>query len=130
MLGEDFELLEAIISNDDTLTYGNIVSVYAGAEETVTALTDDGIGELTDMIRDAQITTKTGMNSLMSSPMTPNLSPASRLNHRGSNPAVTLLRDLRCKHLHQVPNFRFRQQSAAPPLPNAHFGQNNVFGRS
>lgn len=59
MLGEDVELLEAIISNDDNLTYGNIVSVYAGADETVTALTDDGIAELKDMIRAARITTKT-----------------------------------------------------------------------
>jgi hypothetical protein len=58
-LGEDVELLQAIISNDDNLTYGNIVSVYAGADETVDALTDDGIAELTDMIRDARITTKT-----------------------------------------------------------------------
>lgn len=59
MLSEDVELLEAIISNDDNLTYGNIVSVYAGAHETVTALTDDGIAELKDMIRDARITTET-----------------------------------------------------------------------
>lgn len=59
MLGEDVELLEAIISNDDNLTYGTIVSVYAGADETVTALTDDGIEELADMIRHARITTKT-----------------------------------------------------------------------
>ena len=58
-LGEDVELLEAIISNDDNLTYGNIVSVYAGADEPVTAMTDDGIEELTDMIRDARITTET-----------------------------------------------------------------------
>lgn len=58
-LGEDVELLEAIISNDDNLTHGNIVSVYAGADETVTALTDDGIAELTDMIRDARTNTKT-----------------------------------------------------------------------
>lgn len=57
MLGEDVELLEAIISNDDNLTYGNIVSVYAGADETVTALTDDGIEELKQMIRDARMTT-------------------------------------------------------------------------
>ncbi len=56
MLGEDVELLEAIISNDDNLTYGNIVSVYAGADETVTALTDDGIEELKQMIRDARMT--------------------------------------------------------------------------
>ena len=59
MLGEDAELLEAIIYNDNNLTYGNIVSVYVGPDETITALTDDGIEELTDMIRDARITTKT-----------------------------------------------------------------------
>ena len=29
-LGEDRELLEAIVSNDDNLTYGNIVSVHVG----------------------------------------------------------------------------------------------------
>lgn len=59
MLGEDAELLEAIISNDGNLTYGNIVSVYVGPDETVTALTDDGIQELTEMIRAARITNKT-----------------------------------------------------------------------
>ncbi|WP_415184062.1 hypothetical protein [Phaeovulum sp.] len=58
-LGEDVELLGAIISNDDNLTYGNIVSVYVGPDETITALTDDGIEELTDMIRAARITNKT-----------------------------------------------------------------------
>ena len=40
-------------------TYGNIVSVYVGPEETITALTDEGIEELSDMIRAARITTKT-----------------------------------------------------------------------
>ena len=58
MLGEDVELLEAIIANDDNLTYGNIVSVYLGPGETISALTKDGIEELTDMIRGARITTK------------------------------------------------------------------------
>ena len=59
MLGEDAELLEAIIYNDDNLTYGNIVSVYVGPDETVTELTDDGIEELTDMIRAALASTET-----------------------------------------------------------------------
>ncbi|WP_339893026.1 hypothetical protein [uncultured Devosia sp.] len=59
MLGEDVELLEAIISNDDNLTYGNIVSVHLGPDKTISAMTDDGIEELTDMIRAARITTKT-----------------------------------------------------------------------
>jgi hypothetical protein len=59
MLGEDVELLEAIIANDDNLTYGNIVSVYLGPGETISALTNDGIEELKDMIRAARITAKT-----------------------------------------------------------------------
>ena len=59
MLGADVALLEAIISNDDNLTYGNIVSVYLGPDETISALTDDGVKELTDMIRAARINTKT-----------------------------------------------------------------------
>ena len=59
MLGEDAELLEAIIYNDDNLTYGNIVSIYVGPDETITALTDDGIEELKEMIRAARITNKT-----------------------------------------------------------------------
>ena len=58
MMGEDVELLEAIISNDDNLTYGDIVSVYLGPDETISALTDAGIEELTDMIRAARITSK------------------------------------------------------------------------
>lgn len=51
ILGEDVELLEAIICNDDNLTYGNIVKVYASPDEAISALTDDGIEELKDMIQ-------------------------------------------------------------------------------
>lgn len=59
MLGEAPELLEAIVYNDDNLSYGAIISVYTGQDDTVTALTDDGIDELKDMLRDARITTET-----------------------------------------------------------------------
>ncbi|KQU97713.1 hypothetical protein ASD00_17140 [Ensifer sp. Root31] len=38
ILGEDPELLRAIVSNDDNLTYGSIISVYNGEDESVTAL--------------------------------------------------------------------------------------------
>ena len=58
MLGEEPELLEAIVCNDDNLTYGAIISVYTGPDDTVTALTDDGIDELKDMLRNARITTE------------------------------------------------------------------------
>lgn len=50
LLGEDLELLEAIVENDDNLTYGSIVSVQTGQDDYVPALTDDGIYELKDML--------------------------------------------------------------------------------
>lgn len=53
MLGEDLEMLEAIVENDDNLSYGAIISIYTGSEEGITALTDDGIDELKDMLHDA-----------------------------------------------------------------------------
>ncbi|MBY6163098.1 hypothetical protein KUV73_19600 [Mameliella alba] len=53
-LGEDPELLEAIVSNDDNLTYGNIVSVHVGHDDYITALTDDGIDEIRDMLTSAR----------------------------------------------------------------------------
>lgn len=57
-LGEDPELLEAIVSNDDDLTYGNIVSVHVGHANYITALTDDGIEELSDMLASARVSVK------------------------------------------------------------------------
>lgn len=59
ILGENVELLEAIASNDDNLTCGNIISVYTSPDEAITALTDRGIEELSDMLSDARRTTQT-----------------------------------------------------------------------
>lgn len=59
MMGEDLEFLEAIVCNDDNLTYGSIITVQTGPAEAITALTDYGIEELTVMLRDARISTKT-----------------------------------------------------------------------
>ncbi|WP_237751567.1 hypothetical protein [Sphingobium sp. DC-2] len=56
ILDEDVELLKAIISNDDNLTYGNIISVCIGPDEAITALTDHGVDELTDMLSEARLT--------------------------------------------------------------------------
>jgi hypothetical protein len=53
-LGEDQELLEEILYNDDNLTYGSVVTVYTGPDETITALTHDGVEELRDMLADAR----------------------------------------------------------------------------
>jgi len=54
MLGETLDLLEAIVWNDDNLTHGAIISVCTGQDETITALTDDGLEELTDMLAEAR----------------------------------------------------------------------------
>jgi hypothetical protein len=54
MLGEDLEMLEAIVSNDDNLSYGNIISVHTGTNERATVLAAHGIEELRDMLRDAR----------------------------------------------------------------------------
>ncbi|GGH58014.1 hypothetical protein GVY41_12860 [Frigidibacter albus] len=59
MPGEDPKLLEAIVYNDDNLTYGAIISVYTGSDETIIALTGQGIEELQDMLGGARFTIKT-----------------------------------------------------------------------
>ncbi|WPZ31899.1 MULTISPECIES: hypothetical protein [Roseobacteraceae] len=55
LLGEDMELLEAIVSNDDNLSYVNIDSVHIGREDYITALTDDVIDEIRDMLLSARV---------------------------------------------------------------------------
>jgi hypothetical protein len=54
ILEEDLELLQAIVSNDDNLSYGSIISVYTGHDESVTVLTEDGMDELEQMLKDAR----------------------------------------------------------------------------
>ena len=64
LLNEDRELLEAIISNDNNLSYGNIVSVHIGPDDYIAALTDDGIEELRDMLTSARGSVKEWNNFL------------------------------------------------------------------
>lgn len=59
ILDEGVELLEAIVSNDDNLSYGAIIRVYSGPDEAPTALTDQGVEELTDMLSEARRSTDT-----------------------------------------------------------------------
>jgi len=54
MLNEDSDLLRAINRNDDNLSYGNIINVVTGEDEAITALSDDGIDELSQMLADAR----------------------------------------------------------------------------
>jgi len=58
ILEEDVDLLRAIIYNDDNLTYGNIITVVTGDDQTTSALTDDGIDELRQMLADARQSAK------------------------------------------------------------------------
>lgn len=58
ILNEEADLLRAIIRNDDNLTYGNIVSVMTGDDDSIPALTDDGIEELRQMLTDARRSAK------------------------------------------------------------------------
>jgi len=57
MPGEDPEMLDAIVSNEDNLAYGSIINVSTGPGEDVTALTDYGVQELRDMIAEARCST-------------------------------------------------------------------------
>lgn len=95
MLGEDPELLKAIASNSDNLTYGSIISVVHGDDETITALTDNGIDELDQMLSAARRSPlaarpKPGTTSSTALSTTKSSSPASRRNLRGNNRPVTL----------------------------------------
>ncbi len=56
LLEEDSELLQAIVSNDDNLSYGSIISVYTGPDEAITSLTRDGMEELEQMLAHARRT--------------------------------------------------------------------------
>ncbi|AZO18855.1 hypothetical protein EJ069_32040 [Mesorhizobium sp. M2A.F.Ca.ET.043.05.1.1] len=56
LIDENPELLQAIVRNDDNLSYGSIISVYTGPDEAITALTDDGMDELRQMLADARRT--------------------------------------------------------------------------
>ena len=72
MLDEDPELLEAIVSNEDNLSYGDIVTVWVGPDDTITALTDDGIDELKTMLADARrssVTWREFVSTLVSDPL-------------------------------------------------------------
>lgn len=56
LLDEDAGLLQAIVSNDDNLSYGSSISVYTGPDEAITSLTRDGIEELEQMLAYARRT--------------------------------------------------------------------------
>ncbi|TIM28839.1 MAG: hypothetical protein E5Y63_18205 [Mesorhizobium sp.] len=56
LLDEDAELLQAIVSNDDNLSYGSIISVYTGQDEAITSLTRDGMEELEQILAHARRT--------------------------------------------------------------------------
>jgi hypothetical protein len=56
MLDEHPDLIQAIIGNDDNLSYGAIITVRTGPEEGIDALTDEGTDELASMLAHARQT--------------------------------------------------------------------------
>ncbi|MHC2219448.1 hypothetical protein [Rhizobium leguminosarum] len=56
LLDEDSELLQAIVSNYDNLSYGSIISVYTGPDEAIASLTRDGIEQLEQILAHARRT--------------------------------------------------------------------------
>ncbi|WP_037517060.1 hypothetical protein, partial [Sphingobium yanoikuyae] len=54
ILGEHPDLIHAIVSNNDNLTWGSIISVSFGPDDMRSAITDDGIDELRAMITEAR----------------------------------------------------------------------------
>jgi hypothetical protein len=99
ILDEDVDLLREIISNDDNLTYGNIISVVTGDDESTPALTDDGVDELRQMLSDARRSAQTWQEFLDASSSTMRSSRVSGHIPHGNNRAVTcfpaLAKDLR-----------------------------------
>ena len=49
ILGEHPDLIDAIVSNDDNLSYGSLITVSLGPDDYRTAITRDGIDELRDL---------------------------------------------------------------------------------
>jgi hypothetical protein len=92
MLGEDLELLQAIVSNSDNTTYGSIISVIEGDDASVSALTDDGIGELTNMLSEARRSPATWAEFLDDFELLADPDAIARIkaNLRGNNRAVTV----------------------------------------
>lgn len=82
------ELRKAAVSNFGDLTQGSIISGIHGDEDTITALTDDGIEELTLMFFRLKPGTTSSTTSNAARIQTP--SPASKRNLRGKNRSVTL----------------------------------------
>ncbi|MCV6577225.1 MAG: hypothetical protein OIF58_15995 [Cohaesibacter sp.] len=54
ILEEDLEFLLKIVANDDNLSYGNIIDIEDGSDNSNIALTNDGLEELRQMLIDAR----------------------------------------------------------------------------
>ena len=52
ILGEHPELIDAIVANDDNLSYGSIITISAGPDDFKNAITPDAVDELRDLLTD------------------------------------------------------------------------------
>lgn len=70
ILGGHPDLIHAIVSNDDNLTWDSIISVSFGPDDMRSAITDDGIEQLRAMIAEARRSPKSGTASWKASSTT------------------------------------------------------------
>jgi len=54
LIGVNLELLEEIASNSDNIDYGEMIRVYDGTDEAITAFTDRGIESLQEFLADVR----------------------------------------------------------------------------
>lgn len=90
MLDEDLEMLEAIVSNDDNLGYGNIISVDTATDDNTKLITDHGIEELRDMLSDARRSSQHWRDFLDDFVNDLEIIHELRTMDRGNNRAVTI----------------------------------------
>jgi hypothetical protein len=93
LLDEDPQLLQAIVSNGDNLSYGSIISIYTGSDKAITSLTRDGMEELEQM---PAARPKNGTTSSEPSSMTRTSSLASMRSGCSGNTPCGLARSRIC----------------------------------
>lgn len=54
MIGENRELLEVVAANSDNIDYGEMIHIFDGTEEGVTAFTARGIESLQEFLEDVR----------------------------------------------------------------------------
>lgn len=54
LIGENLELLEQVAMNSDNIDYGEMIDVYDGSDESLTAFTERGIESLQEFLAEVR----------------------------------------------------------------------------